>query len=396
MALKISFTGDLMVLLPELRASYDGDRYNFSHVFSKIEKLLKQSDYVVGNLETPLASKELGYTNEPTVFNTPEEFVIDAKNAGFKCISLANNHCLDRGIPGLMHTLSTIKSIGIDYVGAYDDKCASEKPLIKQFGKNKISFLSYTYGTNSEWRNNKLDSRENFRVDLIREQDEFNNIKVNKNAQRVKQLIKSMLPQKIRELIHPIVISDCVRNDTELDKSSIFYKRLRDKINLAKSNADMVIMLLHAGGQYNSVVGEYTRNVCRELIELGCDTVIVNHPHCVLPFEYIDGKLVLYSLGNFCFTPKYGYYYKGVYAVYSLIFNLYIEDDLSTKKSISICKVVKEKSGHSVVCPLYELIKKSRGWKKRLLIRDNQEVLKRFFGDMQYTINLKAKEEYFF
>lgn len=393
---KISFTGDLMSLLPQNKAASKRGEFDYTPVFREIAKTLKASDYVVGNLETPIGGENLGWTCDDTVFNTPVQFVEAAVSAGFNCFSLANNHCLDRGIEGLNKTIEVLNERGIDHTGAYLTKEESEEILIKSIGNTKIAILNLTYGTNSEWRNNKLAPTDQFRLDLLREQDDFNNIRQSPFVSKIKKCVKYLLPQHIREKIKPIVIDDCAKEQNEFIKSGYFYNRIVGKVAKAKEQADKVVMLLHCGGQYNSKVGEYTRNVCRSLVALGCDLVVVNHPHCVLPFEYVDDKLVLYSLGNFCFTPNYGYYYKGVYADYSLIFNWYIdEDNQQLTKSVTVCKTVKEKSGHSVVYPVDELIAKSKGKQRVRLADDNLAVLKRFFGS-EIRIPKPLQGEYFF
>ena len=397
MSIKLSFTGDLMALIPENKAANKDGRYDYYPVFDKIAPTLRDSDYVVGNLETPVANEDLRWTYEPTIFNTPPAFAEAAVNAGFNCFSLSNNHCLDRGIEGLNQSLDNLRKLDVDFLGVYDNIEDSRKPLIKQIGDKKFAFLSFTYGTNSEWRNNKLAEQDRFRVDLIREQNDFNNIKVNKKVQTVKDKIKKFIPQPILEKMIPLVIPECVRNEKELIKDSYNYKHLSEKIKKAKEEADFVIMLLHSGGQYNNEVGDYTRNVCKSMIEMGCDLIVTNHPHCVLSYEYFNDKLVLYALGNFCFTPGYGYFYKGVYADYSLIFNLYVDDGNPSewKKSVTVCKSVKERSGHSVTYPVFDLINEASGKKRQKLIDDNAAVLKRFFGSK--ASNYQTPEaEYFF
>lgn len=391
--MKISFTGDLMALIPENKAAYNGHEYDYRPVFSKISEVLKESDYVIGNLETPLGGKELKFTDDPTIFNTPKEFAIAAKEAGFNFFSLANNHCLDRGIKGLDNTLKNLELIGLQHTGCYASIDSSENPFIIELGGKRIALLSYTYGTNSEWRNNKLSDDESYRVDLIREQDDFNNIKVNKKAQAIKRVIKKCLPQKIREKIRPIVFADSVKNEIKLNETGIHYQRMALKIAKAKEKSDYIVMLLHSGGQYNNEVGEFTKNACRQIAELGCDLIVVNHPHCVLPYEQSGNALVLYALGNFCFTPNYGYYYKGVLADYSLIFNIYIDDAGNIdKKSVTPCKVVKEKNGHSVVYPLVDLINVKTGETKERLIQDKELLLQRFFGTKKGGYNQQGRE----
>lgn len=392
---KITFTGDLMSLIPENQAANSGDRFDYSPIFKDISPILKESDYVIGNLETPVANEELGWTKDPTVFNTPKEFAKAAYEAGFSFFSLANNHCLDRGVTGAEQTIENLDCMGVDHTGMYKDEQASLKPFVKNFCNSRIALLSYTYGTNSAWQNNKLDEGNRYRVDLLREQDEFRNIHPNPLTSRIKKVIKEILPQSIKKKVTNLVISDCVRNDAGLIEGSYYYNRIKEKIAKAKAESDLVVMLLHSGGQYNDEVGAYTKNVVRQLVDMGCDMVVVNHPHCILPFEYVDGKLVVYALGNFCFTPNYGYFYKGVYADYSLLLHIYMEKNTIGRKSVEICKVVEDKSGHSIVVPLEKMIEEASPKKKRILKNDREKVLKRFFREGVTSYNKVGNEYYF-
>lgn len=43
------------------------------------------------------------------------------------------------------------------------------------------------------------------------------------------------------------------------------------------------------------------RNVYRHFIDLGADAVIASHPHVPQGWEMYKGRLIAYSLGNFCF-----------------------------------------------------------------------------------------------
>ena len=53
---------------------------------------MRESDLVVGNLETVFAGEEAGYTNDVYSFNTPDRFVCSMKSAGIDYVSTANNH----------------------------------------------------------------------------------------------------------------------------------------------------------------------------------------------------------------------------------------------------------------------------------------------------------------
>lgn len=74
--------------------------YNFDGVFQKVRPMLGEADYVVSNLEAPMAGEEAKYTDCFYVFNTPDAYAEAIKNAGIDLISTVNNHTLDRGADG--------------------------------------------------------------------------------------------------------------------------------------------------------------------------------------------------------------------------------------------------------------------------------------------------------
>ena len=104
----ISFTGDI---LPNERINniLNG---KYSSCFKRAGKL-KNTDYLIGNLETPVAGKELLYTHERYCFNTPDGILKDLKESGFDMFTLANNHCMDRGEDGILNTLKTVKNMDL-------------------------------------------------------------------------------------------------------------------------------------------------------------------------------------------------------------------------------------------------------------------------------------------
>lgn len=395
--IKLSFTGDLMSKLPQNIVSKTETGYNYDRVFNKVSNVLKKSDYVVGNLETPIAGEECTYTCDQSVFNTPVEFVVAAMNAGFDCFTLANNHCLDRGLEGLFKTINNLESVGAIYTGIYDNQESAEKPLIIEVGGVRFAILSYTYGTNSKKNGHILEEGNRFCVDLFRKQDKY----LGDSEPRWKTIAKRIvygrvLPQFVREKIKPITVLDSVKNSSILAEDKWYDDRMKTKIQKAKEFSDVVIMCMHSGGQYNSTIGDYTRELAHRIIDYGCDIIIGNHPHCVLEAELYKNKLITYSLGNFCFTPNWGYYYKGVYADYSLILNLYFSNDgLFNSASVNILKVVTEQDGNSVVYPLADLIEKATLKEKRKLQNDTQAVLKRFFGD-SFITDYNPEEELVF
>ena len=64
---------------------------------------------------------------------------------------------------------------------------------------------------------------------------------------------------------------------------------------------DVLIIAVHWGGEYQAKANKYQREWGRKMIESGADVIAGHHPHWVQDIEYIDGKPVYYSLGNFVF-----------------------------------------------------------------------------------------------
>jgi poly-gamma-glutamate synthesis protein (capsule biosynthesis protein) len=73
----------------------------------------------------------------------------------------------------------------------------------------------------------------------------------------------------------------------------------------SKSKADVLIVMVHWGVEYTSQPTEVQILIANNLISAGADVVSGNHPHWVQTVDYIGGKLVLYSLGNFIFDQAW-------------------------------------------------------------------------------------------
>lgn len=72
-------------------------------------------------------------------------------------------------------------------------------------------------------------------------------------------------------------------------------------IREARTRADVVIPFMHWGQEGNLQAHARQRALARRMIQAGADAVVGAHPHVVQDTEVIDGKPVIYSLGNFVF-----------------------------------------------------------------------------------------------
>jgi poly-gamma-glutamate capsule biosynthesis protein CapA/YwtB (metallophosphatase superfamily) len=246
--------GDIMVHMPQLPAYYDPKTrsYDFSPWFREVSPIFHSADWVVGNLETPLAGSELKYTGFPR-FNAPPELADALADSGMQLVSTANNHAMDRGFAGIERTLANVRKAGLLPYGTSASLEDSERQVIVERGGIRMGFLAYTYGTNGLEPANRA-----YAVNRI----------------------------------------DPVRMEKDI-------RRLR------QSGADAVTVSLHFGTEYQTMPNAEQRRLARSAVAFGADIVLGSHPHVLQPYDVLEipaaesstGQdrrgVVIYSLGNF-------------------------------------------------------------------------------------------------
>lgn len=393
--IKLAFTGDILsyqnqnVLILEKYGSYD-----YMTVFENVTHMFDGTDYVIGSLETVVTDKQK-YTFSPISFNSPSQILQSLRRAGFNLLTTANNHCLDRGIVGLDDTIYNIKKNGLHSTGTRSSE--SDSPFfVFNVGETKIAVLSYTYDTNPDANGVQLNSRDLFRVNLTKEQmrivqtDDI----VKLFLHRIKKIVKGLIRKRTVEYYAGPVI-DCV-SDQEISnpKNASFLQKLRNDIDIAKEQADYVFFCLHSGGQFNDKVGNYTNYLIDEIAKCKVNAIVCNHTHCILPVSSLCNTLVAYSLGNFCFTPFEGYYVDGVYADYSSILYVTIDEKKKTIiPSVSFVKNVVGDDGITRVFSLFDLIQNADDMKKKKqLLKDLKAIINRAGIKLEEGEKLVQKE----
>ncbi|WP_141501432.1 CapA family protein [Paenibacillus luteus] len=260
--------GDIMMHTPQLPGSYDKakKRYNFDPFFAEVKPILEQGDWVIANLETPMAGADFGYSGYPN-FNAPSELGDALKNAGFNLITNANNHSLDQGESGVLRTLENLKALDIPTKGTAASQKEADAFLLSEKNGIVMGLLAYTYGTNGI----PLPEGKPYLVSLIEE---------NK------------------------IIADITR--------------------LREAGADLITVSLHFGTEYQVTPNEEQKRLARKLIAAGADIIAGSHPHVIQPYEVIESSdenghakkgLIIYSMGNFISnqrgdTKDYGVIFK--------------------------------------------------------------------------------------
>ncbi len=399
--MRLTFLGDVMLDMDQLSQYRTSSGYEFDCAFQELQKAIKDSDFVVANLETPIAGEEMGFTKEAFSFNSPKEFARALKDSGVDLVTTANNHCLDRGIAGLKNTLNALDSCGLLHLGTH---CEKEKVyLIMDIGDIKVGLVAFTYGTNAFSNCQYLSKDQKYMVDMFQDQELANPLK------RKVYLDKYLLFRVMRKLCRHMGFGQFnvpIYERRECMKP--YLHNLKKTIKECKSEgADFVIACLHIGGQYNNEPLEYTKDICSQSLDAGADAVIANHEHVI---HGIDSKLsgkkfCIYSLGNLLSSHGVTKEPFDKQAEYSVGINLDINkfySDISktggmgvnAEYSFRLFNSVLSGDGRRVRCePLFFTIQNSIDKVKReKLTAINNELVNRVFGTREITYPLQ--EEY--
>jgi poly-gamma-glutamate synthesis protein (capsule biosynthesis protein) len=242
--------GDIMQHGMQLRASTQDDgTTSWRGVFDPVAPVLSAADLALGNLETPVDTDQ-DFAGYP-LFNAPESLLDALVDAGFDGLQTANNHSLDRDRAGALATLEAVRERGMATVGTFASADERDRPwaTFALPGPVEVAFLAYSYGTNGR----PLPDGEPWLVNL-------------------------------------------------LDAG-----QMQDDIARARAAADVVIVGIHWGREYQHAPEPWQRDLAWSLVDAGADIVMGSHPHVLQPAEVgsvmrAEGPrdaLVLYSLGNF-------------------------------------------------------------------------------------------------
>lgn len=333
--IKLSFVGDIMCKKQQIEASRKpNNEYNFDKCLSGIKHFFEKSDYISGNLETPITKNNLGLTEQNFSFNTPMEFAKAIKNNNINLLTTANNHALDRGKKGLLETLECLEDLSIEHIGTYKSKEERNKTFIKDIDGVKFAFISYTYGTNANMNKCYLKKDEYYMINLFRKQE------------------KTIRKYNIFRRFKRKYMSKFIEDKFNYKRDKFFLERVEKDIEEAKKKSDYVIFFMHSGGQYNDEPEDYTRKLMKFLLDKGVNFVIGAHPHVVHGIEKCSiDKFGAYSLGNFYAIPYANPNQKDDLPDYSIILNIYFSKENKSVKKITytVAKSVKDEKGYTSV-----------------------------------------------
>ena len=356
---KITVIGDIMCEPPLFEQVKKNGGYDFAPVFQPLKGLLSEADYVIGNLETPLAGEAAGYTASMVSFNTPEELAVTLKDLGVDLVSTANNHCTDRGIEGAVETVKTLDRIGLPHTGTYADPDTEERNYYFKLGDTTVAVVAYTVSNNATVDLEAVGKR--YINTLKPSMKTPTSPPVDPRWNATKEFIRETTGYKLEwiegiKLKRVLGISVAYADDRfEPEKYEPFLKYMDEDLNEAKKHADVVLFVPHTGGQFNTQPGHISKYVVQRALLAGADAVFAAHSHTTQMAAYREGKPCFYSLGNVTMWPHSDYSVVESLPEYGIAAHVYVGEGKIQKTSFSLFKMVQEGEDPLRIIPVDEL-----------------------------------------
>lgn len=227
------------------------DRGNW-YPFARVAPYLQEADLTFGNLEGPLTDLPTRFPRVNALRGSPQMAPV-LKQVGFDVMSLANNHAIDYGRPGLRQTREVLQAAGITPVGAGSTLAEAEQGVLIEVGmggllnpKVPVGFIAYSHFPYTD-----------FVHDPQRES--------------ILMLNKRTLRRTIRGMVHRCAI---------------------------------LVVSFHWGKEGSTQVTNYERDLVHLAVDLGADLVVGHHAHVRGEVEEYRDALIAYCLGNLVFDEQ--------------------------------------------------------------------------------------------
>ena len=239
MGIRVSFVGDICI-----NNGYDKLSDEGINPFEALKESVVETDYLVGNFESPVLTDKGLNLNKKLYLNSSEKAIKLLGSLPFNLMTLSNNHLLDTLEEGFFRTKECLAKLEADSFGAGDFSENNHHIYTTEIKGNRVTFINSCHSdTNPRTPESKIKL---FIYDI----------------QKIEALVK------------------------EHSKTS-----------------DYVIPILHWGGimDYGHFPAKYQVKDARTLIDAGATAIIGHHPHCIQSLDSYKGKPIVYSIGNFCF-----------------------------------------------------------------------------------------------
>jgi len=218
------------------------DGFNFDPMFAALKPIISGADVAICHEEVPFAPKGGPYKNYP-VFSAPPEIATWIASMGWDVCTTASNHSVDQGVTGLIRTDTFLEQAGVAHVGTFRTAAERAKPVIITTSSGvKVGLVSGTYGLNGF----TLPSDQQWAVSFLT----ADNLLAQAKAAR-------------------------------------------------QAGADIVVVDAHGGNEYQvQPTAEQVALVKALTASADVDLVIGEHVHVIQPVTKVNGKWVVYGMGN--------------------------------------------------------------------------------------------------
>jgi poly-gamma-glutamate synthesis protein (capsule biosynthesis protein) len=230
-------------------------------IFGPTAEFLNQADLSLVNLEGAVSSR--GAKVKKTFnFRFDPRIAPILKDAGIHGVLLANNHAFDYGEEAFLDSLSWLGKAGIAVLGAGINEENAARPFLFQKGEQTVR----AFGIAS----------------FPREKNGWDGLTAAAGEEKP-------------GLLH------ARRGGGERLKAFFAQDTAGSPLPPDSSPEPIDIVLFHGGIEWSVRPDTFTREFYTDLVQHGADLIIGSHPHMVQGFEWIAGKPVFWSLGNYVF-----------------------------------------------------------------------------------------------
>lgn len=268
--------GDLNVNADTVYAG--GTSYNYTNTFMDVAHLLSDADIASINFEGNFYTEPYGSS-----FSAPQTMATALYNAGVDLVQMANSYSINRGLAGLVASIDSVRSAGMEPLGVYATNeafNAGKGYSIRTVNGIKLAFVAFTKGMDGM----ALPAGSENCVNLL--YTDYDSTYQNVDTQKINAILASV----------------------------------------AKEEPDLVIALLHWGSEFNNTISSSQEKIKELMYAGGVDAIIGTHSHYVQKME-LDaetGQFIAYSLGDF-FSDA-----KRAGSEYSIVLDLEITKDNTT------------------------------------------------------------------
>lgn len=214
----------------------------YEEIFSDFTSIIQKADYSITDFEAPVVNgKAIPIQKSGPHLRTETNALEAVKKAGFRLLTLANNHFYDYGDKGVKDTLMSCQAFELEAVGGGKNLRQAQEVFYKEIKGKRFGFVNVC-------------------------ENEFS------------------------------IATDFHGGSNPLHPVNNYYQ-----IKEAKQHADYVIVITHGGHEMYPLPSLRMKETYRFFVDIGADVVVNHHQHCFSGYEVYKGVPIFYGLGNFSF-----------------------------------------------------------------------------------------------